>query len=111
MRKITCPLEITCELIKGKWSPILLWRMRLGPQRLTELKEVIVNCNEKMLIDHLKLLIKYELIEKKTYDIFPKHTEYTLTDLGKKLLPLLIDMQKFGEFYMNSEVYKNLPTT
>ncbi|MGL4687924.1 MAG: winged helix-turn-helix transcriptional regulator, partial [Fusobacteriaceae bacterium] len=50
MRKITCPLEITCELIKGKWSPILLWRIRLGPQRLTELKAIIIDCNEKMLI-------------------------------------------------------------
>lgn len=108
MREITCPLEITCELIKGKWSPILLWRMRLGPQRLTELKAIIINCNEKMLIDHLKLLIKYGLIEKKIYDIFPKHTEYSLTDLGQKLLPILIDMQKFGEFYMESPTFNKL---
>ncbi|MGL4688435.1 MAG: winged helix-turn-helix transcriptional regulator, partial [Fusobacteriaceae bacterium] len=103
-----CPLEITCELIKGKWSPILLWRIRLGPQRLTELKAIIIDCNEKMLIDHLKILIKYGLIEKKTYDIFPKHTEYSLTDLGQKLLPILISMQSFGESYINSEVYQSL---
>ncbi|MGL5099007.1 MAG: winged helix-turn-helix transcriptional regulator, partial [Fusobacteriaceae bacterium] len=58
MREVTCPLEIAFIVLKGKWSPIILWRMRLGSQRITDLKKDIVQCNEKMIIEHLKELIR-----------------------------------------------------
>ncbi|MGL5188119.1 MAG: winged helix-turn-helix transcriptional regulator, partial [Cetobacterium sp.] len=72
MREITCPLEAVFFILRGKWIPIILWRMRLGNQRLTDLKKVIVGCNEKMLIQHLNDMIEYGLIEKIEYDVFPK---------------------------------------
>ena len=100
MRKITCPLEIAFIILKGKWSPIILWRMRLGKQRIIDLKKVILECNEKMIIEHLKELIEYGLVEKIEFDIYPKHTEYSLTEFGKELIPILAQFQKFGNRYL-----------
>ncbi|MGL4357835.1 winged helix-turn-helix transcriptional regulator [Cetobacterium sp.] len=104
MREITCPLEAVFFILRGKWIPIILWRMRLGNQRLTDLKKVIVGCNEKMLIQHLNDMIEYGLIEKIEYDVFPKHTEYILTEFGKELIPTLAKFQELGIKYLGKNI-------
>lgn len=108
MREITCPLEIAFIILKGKWSPIILWRMRLGNQRITDLKKIIPQCSSKMLISHLKELMEYGLIDRVEYNVYPKHTEYFLTELGKELIPILIQLQQFGNQYLqNSNLLTN----
>lgn len=103
MREITCPLELIFHILKGKWSPIIIWRMRLGNQRLTDLKKDIVNCNEKMLIQHLNDLIKYGILEKIEFNVYPKHTEYKLTEFGWKLIPILAKFQELGVEYLQKK--------
>lgn len=106
MREITCPLEAVFFVLRGKWSPIILWRMRLGSQRLTDLKKDILGCNEKMLIQNLNEMIVYGLIEKKEYDVYPKHTEYKLTEFGKELIPTFAKYQELGIKYLQkSELF------
>lgn len=100
MREITCPLEAIFFILKGKWAPIILWRMRLGNQRLIDLKKDIIGCNEKMLIQHLNNLIEYGLLEKIEYDVYPKHTEYKLTEFGKELIPSFAKFQELGLKYL-----------
>ncbi len=96
----TCPLELTQIILSKKWSCIILWRMRLGAQRLRDLKNDIVGCNEKMLIEHINMLLEKDIIEKIDYDVYPKKTEYILTEKGLELLPILKMMQEFGTKYL-----------
>lgn len=100
-KEYTCPLELTHDIIKGKWKPIILWRLRLGPTSLSKLEKDIEGINQKMLIEHLKDLVFFELVGKKTFDGLPLRVEYYLTqDRGSKILKALEIMQSVGIDYM-----------
>lgn len=61
----TCPLELIHDMIKGKWKPIILWRLRLEPTSLAKMEKDIDGITQKMLLEHLKELIAYGFVEKK----------------------------------------------
>ena len=58
----TCPLELVHDMIKGKWKPIILWRLPLGATSLSKLEQDIEGITQKMLLEHLKELTEYFLI-------------------------------------------------
>lgn len=98
----TCPLELTHDMIKGKWKPIILWRLRLGSTLLAQLEKDINGISQKMLLEHLKELMEYSFVDKKVFDGYPLRVEYFLTeDRGRRMLEALTIMQKLGiEFMM-----------
>jgi DNA-binding HxlR family transcriptional regulator len=97
----TCPLEITHDMIKGKWKPIILWRLRLGKTSLSKLQRDINGISQKMLLEQLKELIEFGLVDKISYDAYPLRVEYFLTgDRGEKILDALTIMQNIGIEYM-----------
>lgn len=99
----TCPLELVHDMIKGKWKPIILWRLRLGPTSLSRLEKDIDGITQKMLLEHLKELIDYGFVEKKTFDGYPLRVEYSLTEeQGRELLEALKIMQQIGIKYLKS---------
>lgn len=99
----TCPLELVHDMIKGKWKPIILWRLRLGPTSLSRLEKDIDGITQKMLLEHLKELIDYGFVEKKTFDGYPLRVEYSLTEeQGRELLEALKIMQQIGIKYLRS---------
>lgn len=75
----TCPLELTHDMIKGKWKPIILWRLRLGPTSLAKLEKDIDGITQKMLLEQLKELMEYGFVKKETFTGYPLHVEYSLT--------------------------------
>ena len=79
----TCPLELTQKILSKKWTVIILWLLRHGKVRTKDFKNQIKGSNEKMIIEHLKYLIEEKLIEKREYDVYPKKTEYILSEKGK----------------------------
>lgn len=90
----TCPLELVHDMIKGKWKPIILWRLRLGSTSLSRLEKDIDGIIQKILLEHLKELIDYGFVEKKTFDGYPLRVEYSLTEKqGRELLEALKIMQ------------------
>lgn len=97
----TCPLELTHDMIKGKWKTIILWKLRLGRTSLSTLQKEISGISQKMLLQHLKELMEYGFIDKETFDNYPLKVEYFLTDLrGKKILEVLQIMQNIGIDFM-----------
>lgn len=99
----TCPLELIHDMIKGKWKSIILWRLRLGPTSLAKLERDIDGINQKMLLEQLKELISYGFVEKKCFDGYPLHVEYSLTaDMGEKILEALKIMQHIGIEYLKA---------
>ena len=105
----TCPLELVHDMIKGKWKPIILWRLRLGATSLSKLEKDIEGINQKMLLEQLNELINYGFIEKKCFVGYPLHVEYSLTDdMGKEILKALKIMQHIGINYLKSNGMENV---
>lgn len=97
----TCPLELVQDMIKGKWKPIILWRLHHGRSSLSQLERTIEGISQKMLLEHLKDLIEFEFIEKKTFEGYPLKVEYRLTEnRGQKIIQALEIMQTMGVEYM-----------
>lgn len=92
----TCPLELTHDLTKGKWKPIILWQLGKGGKSLSQLEREIKGINQKMLLEQLKELHDYDLIDKKSSEGYPLKVEYSLTGRGKKLLEAVTIMQSVG---------------
>jgi DNA-binding HxlR family transcriptional regulator len=94
--KFTCPLELVHDMIKGKWKPIILWRLRLGKLSLSSLLKTIEGITEKMLLEQLKELINFGFVNKNIYDGYPLCVEYFLTVRGEKMIEALKIMQHIG---------------
>ncbi|MDD3338705.1 MAG: helix-turn-helix domain-containing protein [Lachnospiraceae bacterium] len=101
--KFICPLELTREMIKDKWKPIILWRLRLGPTSLVELEKEIDGITQRMLLKQLKELIQVGFVDTQSYGGYPFHIEYYLTETqGQELLRALKIMQHVEREYLKS---------
>lgn len=107
--EFTCPLELVHDMIKGKWKPIILWRLRLGPTSLVKLEKDIDGISQKMLLEQLKELTNFGFVEKQSFEGYPLHVEYSLTEgQGRELLKALVIMQHIGIEYLKAEGKENL---
>ena len=99
----TCPLELVHDMIKGKWKPIILWRLRFGATSLAKLERDIDGITQKMLLEHLRELMDYGFVEKKSFEGYPLRVEYSLTkDMGERILEALRIMQYIGIDYLKA---------
>lgn len=98
-----CPVETTLGLIGGKYKALILWRLSQRKMRFSELKKVIENATPKMLTQQLRELEAQNLIHREVYPIVPPKVEYSLTELGKSLMPVLTAMRDWGAEYLNSK--------
>ncbi len=99
----TCPLELVHDMIKGKWKSIILWRLRLGATTLAKLEKDIDGITQKMLLEQLKELMEYGFVEKRSFEGYPLHVEYSLTaDRGLQILEALKIMQRIGIDYLKA---------
>ncbi|MCR5544711.1 MAG: helix-turn-helix transcriptional regulator [Eubacterium sp.] len=97
----TCPLEIVHDIIKGKWKTIILYQLKDGPKGLAELEREIAGITQKMLLEQLKELIEFGLVEKKSFEGYPLRVEYSITPRrGRKMIEAITIMQKVGVDYM-----------
>lgn len=93
----TCPLELTHDLTKGKWKPIILWQLsKKTSWQPSDLEKSIKGINQKMLLEQLAELLDVGMVEKKTYDGYPLRTEYSLNERGFKMLEAITIMQEIG---------------
>lgn len=91
------PIYYTMEKIKGKWSIIILCFLNEGPKRNGELLRLIPYISQKMLTAHLRKLEEEKIINRKQISEKPLLIEYSLTDYGSTLKPLLDEMRIWGE--------------
>lgn len=94
-----CPIRTSLELLGGKWKLLILFQLRLKPSRLSELKKMIPDISEKMLIQELRILEENNLVSRKNYGEVPPRVEYKITTSGKKAIPLIEVMEKFAKQY------------
>ena len=103
-----CPVEATLELIGGKYKALILWHLSDGKLRFNQLRSQIKGVTPKMLTQQLRELESSKLVHREVFPIIPPKVEYSLTELGRSLLPILVAMRDWGAGYMRS---KNLETS
>lgn len=101
-----CPLEVTMEIIGGKYKGVIIGHLIGKTLRYNELQKLISHATPKMLIQQLKELEADEIIERKLYPVVPPKTEYSLTRRGETLIPAIIELNKWGMKYLQEE---NIP--
>lgn len=96
----TCPLEIVHDIVKGKWKTLIVFLLGKGRMGLAELRRGIEGISEKMLLQQLKELREFGVVEKESFEGYPLRVEYFLTPRGEKLLEAVKIMQEIGIEYM-----------
>ncbi len=98
-----CPIDYTLNAIGGKWKLLILYTLMIGEVvRYGEIKKSITGITHKMLSNQLKDLESYNLIHRNVYHQIPPKVEYSLTEKGLSLLPILELMYKWGEENINN---------
>jgi DNA-binding HxlR family transcriptional regulator len=98
-----CPVEATLELIGGKYKALILWHLSEGKLRFSELRKAITTATPKMLTQQLRELEENELIHREVYPVIPPKVEYSLTEVGKSLMPILVAMRDWGAGYLRGK--------
>ena len=94
-----CPVETTLTLIGDKWKVLILRDLLTGTKRFGELKKSIGNVSQKVLTSQLRAMEGSGLLTRTVYAEVPPRVEYTLTELGQSLRPILDAMQSWGIGY------------
>ena len=97
-----CPVETTLTLIGDKWKVLILRDLMSGTKRFGELKKSIGTVSQKVLTAQLRDMEINGLVHREVYAEVPPRVEYSLTELGKSLKPILDAMWNWGEDYKNS---------
>ncbi len=98
-----CPVASTLELIGGKYKALILWHLSENTLRFSELRKAVQGATAKMLTQQLRELESQKLIHREVFPIIPPRVEYSLTDLGRSLLPILVAMRDWGANYLRSK--------
>lgn len=94
-----CPVETTLSLISDKWTVIILRDLLTGTKRFNELMRSVTGITQKVLTSHLRNMEANGLLIRKVYAEVPPRVEYTLTETGYSLKPILDAMYAWGEDY------------
>ena len=94
-----CPVETTLTLIGDKWKVLILRDLMSGTKRFGELKKSIGSVSQKVLTSQLRAMEESGLVHREVYAEVPPKVEYSLTELGKSLKPVLDSMRVWGEGY------------
>ncbi|MBW4082092.1 helix-turn-helix domain-containing protein [Paenibacillus sp. S150] len=110
LKEINCEKELTLAVIGGKWKLIILWHLGLeGTKRFSELKKLIPHITQKMLTNQLRELEEDQLVFRQVYAEVPPRVEYSLTEYGQSLLPVLRMMYDWGKKYGENVIWKDVP--
>lgn len=91
-----CPVEVAVAMIGGKWKPVLLYHLMTGAKRYSELQRLVSKASDRMLTRSLRELESDHLVHRRVFAEVPVRVEYSLTEDGKTLFPILAAMSKWG---------------
>lgn len=98
-----CPVETTLTLIGDKWKVLILRDLMPGTKRFGELKKSIGTVSQKVLTAQLRAMEESGLVHREVYAEVPPRVEYSLTELGKSLKPILDSLRAWGEAYKSKQ--------
>jgi len=95
-----CPVEVTLEVIGGKWKALILWHLTFKTLRFSQLQRRLSGVTQKMLTQQLRELERDQLIHRQVFAEVPPRVEYSLTGSGRTLQPLLQQMRDWGNGHL-----------
>jgi len=107
-KEYCCPVGAAIDEIGGKWKPLILWALKDGKLRFNEINKTIPAITQRMLTKQLRELEKDGLVNRKVYAEVPPKVEYSLTEKGKSVIPILEALCKWGEEYCESKICLNV---
>ncbi len=99
-----CPVATTVELIGSKWKLLIIRNLKARPWRFNELQRSLEGISQKVLTSSLKEMISDGLVIRNDFKSNPPHVEYSLSEVGLKLLPIIESLSTFGEYYKTLEI-------
>lgn len=96
-----CPVEASLEVIGGKWKALILFYLLDGTKRFNELRRLLPKVTQRMLTRQLRELEKDKLVLRVVYPEVPPKVEYSLSEFGKSVEPIIRILQKWGTEYLN----------
>ena len=96
---INCGIRIAMEAIGGKWKSCIIFELRDGSKRPSEIHRMFPEANARVINQQLKELEECRIIEKKIFPELPPHSEYSLTPTGRTLLPVIEQLEQWGDFF------------
>lgn len=102
-----CEKELTLSVIGGKWKMLILWHLgKEGTKRFGELKALMPGITQRMLVNQLRELEEDAIVHREVYPVVPPKVEYSLTENGESLMPILDSMYTWGKDYTKNVVEK-----
>ncbi len=102
-KTFNCEKELTLSVIGGKWKMLILWHLgKEGTKRFGELKALMPGITQRMLVNQLRELEEDRIVDRKVYPVVPPKVEYSLTEHGESLMPILDSMYQWGKDYMEN---------
>lgn len=102
--QLFCPTETTLGIIGGKWKGMILWCLCQRTMRFGELHKAIPDITQRMLTKQLRDLEKYDIIVRTVYPVVPPKVEYSLSDHGAALKPLLVQLEDWSRDYLKVKI-------
>ncbi len=103
-REYPCCTSLTMGIIGGKWKTAILYHLMKGTLRYSELRKQMLSVTERTLSIQLKALVEDGLVERKVYTSKPPlKVEYSLTDFGKTLIPLIQSIADWGDYVLETQ--------
>jgi DNA-binding HxlR family transcriptional regulator len=93
----SCPVQETLKVVGGKWKPVIIYLISTDVRRFGELSRMINGISKRMLTAHLRELEDDKIISRKVYAVVPPRVDYSLTDVGQSLMPVINLMYEWGE--------------
>lgn len=94
--EVSCPITATLNVIGGKWKSVILWYLKDNPLRFGELHKLMSKCSLKVFNADLKDLEKDGIVKREVFAEVPPRVEYSLTENGKSLLPVIFILREWG---------------
>ena len=94
-----CPVATAVALVGGKWKLMIIRNLRVRPWRFNELQRDLEGISQKVLTDSLRQMMDDGLVYRHDYHELPPRVDYSLTELGQKMLPIIDALADFGNYY------------
>ena len=97
-----CPVATAVSLVGGKWKLLIIRNLRMRSWRFNELQRDLEGISQKVLTDSLRQMMDDGLVYRHNYQEMPPRVDYSLTELGEKLLPIMDALADFGNYYKSA---------
>lgn len=99
----SCPVYLTLTLLSGKWKLLALHQLLPGTRRYRELEQLLPTISPRMLVKVLRELEDYGLVQRTVHSVVPPRVEYSLTELGHSVAPLIESLRTWGSHYQAAQ--------